>query len=192
MYNVSYMNPNLNPLTIRHIGQAIQTARKESGRSQKDVAEKVGVSRSTLDHIEKFDGKLDVGLLKVMAAAREVGLHLAIYRDSPQLMERRLERVRVHARTAHARESHLRLATLLAFGDGEALRRLKKARRMVDLWRVNKTCSQRYIDGWSEIVCAPPKEAARRIATIDKAWRDAMFQNTPFHSSEELNAANFQ
>lgn len=181
---------NSNPHAIEHIGRAIQTARKESGRSQKDVAQKVGVSRSTLDHIEKFDGKLDVGLLKVMAAAREVGLHLAIYRESPQLMERRLERERAHARSAQARESHLRLATLLAFEDGEALDRLKKARRMVDLWRANNTCSQRYIDGWSEIVYAPPKEAARKIATIEKAWRDAMFQNTPFLTFEDLNAAN--
>ena len=183
------MDSDLDIRAARSIGQAIQDARKGSGRPQTQVAMKIGVSRSTLDHIEKFDGKLDVGLLKVMAAAREVGLHLAIYQESPQLMERRLERERAISRTAQVRESHMRLATLLAFEDGEALERLEKARRMVDLWRANNTCSRRYIDGWSEIVCSSPKDAARKIANIEKSWRDAMFQNTPFHVPEE-KAAN--
>jgi len=150
----------------------------------------VGVSRSTLDHIEKFDGKLDVGFLKVMAAAREVGLILGIYRESPQLMERRLERERAVSRAARVRENHLRLATLLAFEDSGALERLNKARRMVELWRENKTCSERYIDGWSEIVNSPPTEAALKIANIEKSWIDAMFQNTPFHSFEDANAVS--
>ncbi len=61
---------------------------------------------------------------------------------------------------------------------------------MVELWRENKTCSERYIDGWSEIVNSPPTEAALKIANIEKSWIDAMFQNTPFHSFEDANAVS--
>lgn len=190
MLNILSMRSDLNVRGGGEIGQAIKAARKHHGRSQKQVAEKMGVSRTTLDHIEKFDGKLDVGILKVMAAAREVGLNVGIYRESPQLMERRLERERAVSRAARVRENHLRLAALLAIEDGEALERLYKARRMVELWRENKTCSERYIDGWSEIVNAGPAEAARKIVKIDKPWVDAMFQNTPFHSFEDANVVS--
>lgn len=165
------------------LGRSIQLARKALGHSQLHLAQKIGVSRATLDHIEKFDGKLDVGFLKVLAAAREVGLHVAVHHEDPRLTERRLEREKALTRAAKARETHLRLAALLATGDRAALDHLRKARRMVGLWRENKTCSARYIEGWDAIVRAAPRDAARGIAGIDPAWADAMFQNSPFHSA---------
>jgi transcriptional regulator with XRE-family HTH domain len=164
----------------REIGGAIRRAREANGLSQTVLSQRAGVSRSTLHSIEHFDGNLDVGLLKVSAAAREAGLMFGIYRESPQILERRLERERAANRTAGSRESHLRIAAELAIGDEKALRRLEDARRMVNLWRRNGACSPRYIEAWSEILDSKPSEVARRLLSIEPGWLNAMFQNTPF------------
>ena len=95
-------------------------------------------------------------------------------------MERRLERERAAARVALVREKHFRLAAELAIGDAKAASRLAGARRMVELWRRNGACSERYIDAWSKILRAKPAKVAREMLAIPPEWRNAMFQNTPF------------
>ena len=164
----------------REIGGAIRRAREASGLSQTALSRRAGFCRSTLHSIEHFDGKLDIGLLKVSAAAREAGLVFGIHRQRPQLLERRLERERAAGRAAGVRERHFRIAAELAIGEAGALERLRDARRMVGLWRKNGACSPRYIEAWSEILDSKPSEVARRLLAIDPEWLNAMFQNTPF------------
>lgn len=168
----------------RGIGGAIRQARAQRGLSQATVAKRIGVSRSTLNHIEHFDGSLDVGILKIMAAANAVGVQLGLHKEPPALLERRLERERAAARVAAVREKHFRIAAALAIGDPAAISALQRARDMVQLWRHNRSCSDEYIRRWSGIVDQPAEEAARGILSIPGDWLNAMFQNTPFSGSE--------
>ena len=175
------MSKELDVQVGRNIGQAIRQARKSQGESQQKLAHRAGLSRGTLEKIERFDGSLDVGLLNVAAAVREAGLHIGLFRENPRILERRLEQERAARRAANVREKHLRLAAELAIGDPKAIARLKDARRMVVVWRENNSCSPRYIEGWSEILAAQPKEVAKKVMAIEPDWLNAMFQNTPFH-----------
>jgi transcriptional regulator with XRE-family HTH domain len=171
------------------IGQAIRQARISKGESQQKLARRAGLSRGTLEKIERFDGSLDVGILNVAAAAREAGLHFGLFQENPRILERRLEQERAARRAANVREKHLRLAAELAIGDAEAVARLDDARRMVAVWRQNKSCSPKYIEGWSAILDAQPREVARKLMSIEPGWRNAMFQNTPFHIDGSESAA---
>ena len=164
----------------RDIGQAIRRARKGAGLSRDALSKKIGVSRGTLQHIEQFDGKVDVGFMKVAAAAREAGLRVGLHKEHPGMLERRLERERAAVRAARAREQHFRIALRLAMSDEQAQERLSEARRMVALWKENQSCSPEYIEAWSRIVHQEPFEAAKRMLEADPGWLDAMFQNTPF------------
>lgn len=165
--------------TGREIGAAIRAARKRLGLSQADVCRKIGVSRSTLDHIERFNGRLDVGVLKMIAAARQAGLQMGVHGESPGILERRMERARAAAHVASVREKHFRFAAMLAVNDKRALARLKEAREMVRLWVKNRSCSEEFIARWSDIVNREPASAAKRILSIEPDWLNALFQNTP-------------
>ncbi|MGQ0655023.1 MAG: helix-turn-helix transcriptional regulator [Betaproteobacteria bacterium] len=166
------------------IGRAIRAARVQRRIAQSRLAQSIGVSRSTLNHIEHFDGSLDVGVLKFVSAAQEVGVQLGVHQEPPVLMERRLERERAAARAAAAREKHYRIAAALALGDPAAVSSLRGARAMVRLWRERKTCSEEYIRRWSGIVDGSPRKAAKGILRIPPGWANALFQNTPFGSAE--------
>lgn len=170
------------------IGRAIRVAREASGLSQQSFSRLVGCSRSTLHHIEHFNGHLDIGVLKVAAAAREAGLQFGFYRESPDLLQRKLERERAGSKASNVREKHLRIAAGLAVGDNGAFKRLEDARRIVDLWRKNGACSPRYIEGWAEILNGEPVAVAKKMLSLDQDWVNAMFQNTPF-ALEDSEAA---
>ena len=164
----------------REVARAIREAREGAGLSQLALSARIGVSRGTVEHIERLSGKVDVGFMKVAAAAREAGLRLGLYRENPAILERKLERERAAVRAAKARERHFRIALQLATRDPGAVSKLREARRMVALWKEARSCSPEYIDGWSRIVNEEPLLAAKRLLEVDPAWLDAMFQNTPF------------
>lgn len=164
----------------REIGSAIRVGRKERGLSQVQVSASIGVSRSTLDHIERFDGRHDVGVVKFIAAARVVGLHLHALSDNPAMLAQEAEQARAAQGVANLRERHYRLAALLAISNPAAIAQLENARRMVVLWRKNKICGEEFIEAWGNIVREDPPLAAKKILEISQDWINAMFQNTPF------------
>ncbi len=173
----------------QQIGRAIRVAREAQGLSQEILSERVGCSRSTLHQLENFKGNVDIGALKIAAAAREAGLRFGIYRDSPDLLERKLERQRAANRNSGVREKHFRLAAELAVGKHDAFKRIEEARRMVQLWRQNNSCSPEYIARWSDILSGQPLDVARKILSIEDGWLNALFQNTPFAFDELAMAA---
>lgn len=168
------------------IGDAIRSARVQRGLSQATLAKSIGVSRSTLNHIEHFDvSSPDVGVLKIIAAAQQVGVALSVLKEPAVLLERRLERERASAKASAVREKHYRLAAALALADDAAVSSLVRAREMVQVWRKNQSCSEEYIDRWSRIVSHGPKKAAKGMLSIPHDWVNAMFQNTPFSGAEQ-------
>lgn len=56
------------------LGKLIRLARKERGLSAAELAERTGISRGTLQRIEKGDPKVEIGLM--FEAATIVGVHL--------------------------------------------------------------------------------------------------------------------
>ena len=183
------MNKGADIKPAQQLGVAIRLARERKGISQSTLSKKAGVSRTTLDHIERFDGKVDVGVLKIAAVARHAGIDFGVYQEDPGILNRKLERERAALRAASVRERHLKLAAQLAIGEAQAIDRLHESRKMVALWRDNKTCSAYYIDAWSEIVNQEHREAAQRLLAIEPQWVNAMFQNTPFNFDEPQKKA---
>lgn len=59
---------------LRLLGQEIRLARKERRMSEVDLANRVGIARSTVQQIEKGDPKVEVGL--VFEAATITGVNL--------------------------------------------------------------------------------------------------------------------
>lgn len=99
---------------------------------------------------------------------------------SPAILARRLERARAAEREAVRRAQQYKLTAMLALHEPGAIAVLHDERRMVELWRQNKTCRENYIEGWREIVREEPALAAKKIMGLAPEWINAMFQNTPF------------
>ena len=68
----AYSRYTANALVL--LGKLIQLARKERKISEIDLADRVGIARSTLQRIEKGDPKCEIGL--VFEAASIVGIKL--------------------------------------------------------------------------------------------------------------------
>jgi transcriptional regulator with XRE-family HTH domain len=71
------------------LGQQIRLARKERKMSEVDLAARVGVARSTLQHIEKGKPKVEIGL--VFEAATLVGVPLFV--DEPSRLAPAISRI---------------------------------------------------------------------------------------------------
>lgn len=163
---------------LKRLGRDLRERRLSAGLSQVAVAGAARVGRSTLIHLEQ--GSKDVRLSNALSIAEAVGTTVAVQGEAPELAERRRLRTEEALRLARRREAHLHLAVGLALGRPEALRALEDARRMVRLWRRERTCSAFYVDGWSKVVRGNAAQVARRIQRIEPRWLDAMLQNTPF------------
>ena len=166
------------PDRLSRVGAELRERRRLAGLSQNAVASAAGVGRSTLIHLEQ--GKKSVSLSSVLAIAEAVGAKVGVHDDGAELGERRRLRLDEALKLARRREAHLSLALDLALGRPSAIRALSDARRMVDLWKRDRTCSSFYIDGWSKVLKDSSEQVARRIRDIDANWLDAMLQNTPF------------
>jgi transcriptional regulator with XRE-family HTH domain len=59
---------------LRLLGAQVRLARKQRGMTEADLAERVGVARSTLQLIEKGDPKVEIGLVFEAATLAGVGL----------------------------------------------------------------------------------------------------------------------
>jgi transcriptional regulator with XRE-family HTH domain len=59
---------------LRLLGAQVRLARKQRGMTETELAERVGVARSTLQLIEKGDPKVEIGLVFEAATLAGVGL----------------------------------------------------------------------------------------------------------------------
>lgn len=56
------------------LGKQVRLARKQRGLSEADLADRIGIARSTLQLIEKGDPKVEIGLVFEAATVTGVGL----------------------------------------------------------------------------------------------------------------------
>ncbi len=68
----AYSHPTIEALTL--LGKLIRLARKQRRMTAAELAERTGISRSTLQRIEKGDPKVEVGILFEAAALAGVTL----------------------------------------------------------------------------------------------------------------------
>jgi transcriptional regulator with XRE-family HTH domain len=68
----AYSPPSLEALTL--LGKLIRLARKQRRMTAAELAERTGISRSTLQRIEKGDPKVEVGIMFEAAALAGVPL----------------------------------------------------------------------------------------------------------------------
>ena len=163
---------------LNRLGSELRERRRSAGLSQNAAASAAGVGRSTLIHLEQ--GNTNVSLSNALAIARVVGATVAIQGESADHAERRRLRSEEALKLARRREAHLALSVDLALDRPGANRALADARKMVEIWKRDRTCSALYIDGWSRVLKGEAPKVAGRMRGIDPQWMDAMFQNTPF------------
>lgn len=158
-------------------GKLIREARLRKGLTQEDLARRAHVSRAVLSRLEQGKSKpVQSDTLDRLLATLELQPQID---PSNGVALRKLARLEHEIKRLERRERHLRLALRIA-GDGSAAAALvARARQRVDLWRRNRSCSPFYIDRWSEVLAAPPREIAKKMASLGE-WEDAMLQNSPW------------
>ena len=164
-------------MLVEQYGQLIKEARLRRGWRQEDLARKAHVSRAVLSRLERGRAKpVQSDTLERLLAALEVRPQLDV---TGGRMSRKLVRLEQEMRLRDRRERHLRLAVALAGNSPAAAELIARARRRVELWRRNRTCSPFYIDRWSEILALSPPEIARALSSLGE-WEDALLQNSPW------------
>lgn len=83
----AYSPPSLEALAL--LGKLIQLARKQRRMTAAELAERTGISRSTLQRIEKGDPKVEIGIM--FEAATLVGVPL--FDAGPGRLSDKIERV---------------------------------------------------------------------------------------------------
>ncbi len=172
MIKILYMTAPPNSL-----GTQLRTLRVAQEKSQIQVAQAAGMSRTTLVQIEKG---LDAQLSSYQAVARQLGIALGLGGDSQELAERRKARQENQAKLAASREKHLRIAALMALGGELAHGMQSAALQMVALWKEKDLCSPVYIELWTQILDVPVQQVAHNLLNMDEEWGPALRQNTPF------------
>lgn len=168
-----------------HFGNIIRQARRTSGLTQAELASSASVSRTILSQLEQGKPRpVQTDVLDRIFNALGID---PIAPDPQQtatavLAERRRARLNHQMKLEQQRIRHLRLAAGLASDPGKARSQIAAARRMVELWVRNKTCSPSYIKRWSELLALRPRELAARMASLGE-WEDALFQNSPWSSA---------
>lgn len=159
------------------LGPQLRALRVAQGKSQTDVAQAVGISRTTLVNIEKG---MDAQISGYQGVARALGVSLGLGADSVEMAERRKARQENEAKLAASREKHLKIAALMALGGEPAQKMQSDALHMVALWKEKDLCSPVYIERWSQILDAPSPQVAHNLLAMDEEWGPALRQNTPF------------
>jgi len=159
-------------------GKLIKDERVHKGLKQEELAKKAHVSRGVLSRLEQ--GKptaVQSDMIDRLLDALEVKAQVLDQsgRDGP----RKLARLEQELRLRQQRERHLRLALDLDLDEPAAAAKVAKARERVELWRSNKSCSQFYIERWSQLLALPPRKLAKEMSSLGE-WEDALFQNSPW------------
>lgn len=158
-------------------GKLIRDERIRRGWSQEDLASKAGVSRAVLSRLEQLKPKaVQSDTVDRLLAVLEVHAHLD---PSGRNTVRKLARLEQEVRLRQQRERHLRLALELGNDESAAGEKVAKARKRVELWRSQKSCSPFYIERWSKLLSLSPRKIAREMSSLGE-WEDALFQNSPW------------
>ena len=168
-----------------YFGRLVKAARLAKGLTQADIATQAHVSRSIVSRLEQGSSRpvqTDVlDRLFLVLAIDPTGTNPEQAAQA-LLQERRRVRLEHQRQLDQQRIRHLRLAVQLAGEPKQARRLIAGARRVVDLWARNKTCSPLYIRRWSSLLALAPRELAGEMASLGE-WEDALFQNTPWNSA---------
>ena len=168
-----------------YFGGIIRKTRLAKGLTQAELASLAQVSRTIVSRLEQ-DKPRPVQTDVLDRIFQVLGIDLA--GTSPQqaadalLEERRRARLEHQLRLDRQRIRHLRLAAELAGDPNRARHRIAAAKRVVELWARERTCSPFYIRRWSGLLALAPRKLARKMATLGE-WEDALFQNTPWSSA---------
>ena len=158
-------------------GSLIRKERMAKGLKQAELALAARVSRTILSKLEQRKPRpVQTDVLDRIFRALDVRPQLTA--ESP-LEERRRARLEHRAKLDQQRTRHLRLAVQLASNSEDAQMLIDAAKKVVEVWCRNRTCSPLYIERWSELLALSPGELARRMASLGE-WEDALFQNTPW------------
>ena len=158
-------------------GKLIKEERARKGLKQKELAARAQVSRAVLSRLEQGKPKAVQSdtidrLLDALGVKPQVREALA---GDP----RKLARLEQEHRLERQRVRHLRLALELAQDGRAASALVARARKRVELWRANKSCSPFYVERWSSLLALPPRRIAREMSTLGE-WENALFQNSPW------------
>ena len=135
------------------------------------------MSRAIVSRLEQGPAKaIQTDTLDKLLAALDISPQIG---QSSGAVPRKMVRLEQEIRRREQKERHLRLAISLGDDASSAAAKMAKARKRVELWRSNRTCSQFYIDRWSRLLALPPRKMAKDMASLGE-WEDAMFQNTPW------------
>ena len=161
------------------IGFALKALREERKLSQVDLAKIAGIGRSTLVHIESG---LDVRLSKVTAVAKILGVEIEPVAEPNAIAQRKHARFQNAFRMQTLQSAHRRIALDLLQDDPAMAGAMIEARKMVDIWERDKTCSPFYIKRWKAVLRGSAREVGKALSRLDKKWELALLQNTPFGS----------
>ena len=161
------------------IGLTLKELREKKGLSQVDLAKAAGIGRSTLVHLENG---ADVRLSKVTAVARTLGVEIEPVSEPSVIARRKQARFQNAFRMQALQSAHRRIALDLLRDDPSMAEAIIEARRMVEIWERDKTCSPFYIKRWKEVLRGPARAVGKALSQLDEKWEFALFQNTPFGS----------
>jgi len=161
------------------LGLTLKALREKKGLSQVDVARTAGIGRSTLVHLENG---VDVRLSKVTAVARTLGVEIEPVAEPSVMFERKQARFQNAFRMQALQSAHRRIALDLLQDDPSMAGAIAEARRMVQIWERDKTCSPFYIKRWKDVLRGSARQVGKALAHLDEKWELALFQNTPFGS----------
>lgn len=158
-------------------GKLIKSVRIRKGLKQEELARKARVSRSVLSRLEQGKPRpVQSDTLERLMTALEIDPQIG---ESSGAIARKIARLEQDLRRREQRVRHLRLAISLGEEDSGAAEKVAKARRRVELWRRNRSCSAFYIERWSRILALPRRKMAKEMCSLGE-WEDAMFQNSPW------------
>ena len=161
------------------LGLALKRLREQKGLSQVDMAKTAGIGRSTLVHLENG---ADVRLSMVTAVARVLGVEIEPVAEPSVMIQRKQARLQNAFRMQALQSAHRRIALDLMQGDPSMAKAMIEARRMVEIWERDKTCSPFYIRSWKAVLRGSAREVGKALSRLDQKWELALLQNTPFGS----------
>jgi hypothetical protein len=98
------------------------------------------------------------------------------------MFQRKQARLQNAFRMQALQSAHRRIALDLMQGDPSMAKAMIEARRMVEIWERDKTCSLFYIKRWKAVLRGSAREVGKALSRLDEKWELALLQNTPFGS----------
>jgi transcriptional regulator with XRE-family HTH domain len=165
-------------MLAHQVGLLIKKQRISAHLTQKDLAQRAAVSRTTLSRLESGKApNVQADVLDRLMASLQIQPRVESS-NSPshaRLQARQEQNSRMQLR----RERHLRLMLALLSEPNEAPAKIERARAMVDLWLHNRTCSEYFIERWQALLALPTPQLVQGMLNLGE-WEEALFQNSPW------------